>query len=223
MSPPLDRIRRGAVLAAPVAVPVTMSGAFAILARVLPPRRAYNAGFALYWAAWCVGFPLWALGPRRCLKVLVCGRGPSAGEIAALLLPVLGGAGTELLPHRGLVDRRTATMMVTSAAVNAVGEELLWRGVFLEAFGDDVLRGCLWPLAGFTAWHIAPQIVLPSRLGRGRFLAGAAMVGAASALVAWRTRGLRATVLPHLATDACGVTAARFRLGLTDAPAHRRS
>jgi hypothetical protein len=85
--PPLDRIRRGAVLAAPVAVPVTMSGAFAILARVLPPRRAYNAGFALYWAGWCLGFPLWALGPRRCLKLLVSGRWPSAGETAALLPP----------------------------------------------------------------------------------------------------------------------------------------
>jgi hypothetical protein len=42
---------------------------------------------------------------------------------------------------------------------------------------------------------------------------GAAVVGTASTVVAWRTRGLRAVLLPHVLTDACGVQAARFRLG----------
>jgi len=68
-------------------------------------------------------------------------------------------------------------------------------------------------------WHIAPQLVLPSRLGRVRFLAGAGLVGAASARVAWRTRGLRWTLLPHVLTDANGVRAALYRLGRVDAGA----
>jgi hypothetical protein len=72
--------------------------------------------------------------------------------------------------------------------------------------------GSLWPLAGFSLWHLAPQIVLPSRFGRVGFLVGAAAVGAGSARVAWRTGGLRWVLLPHAATDFCGVTAARFRL-----------
>ena len=97
--------------------------------------------------------------------------------------------------------------------MNATAEELLWRGLFLEVFPSDPVRGALWPLAGFSLWHLAPQLVLPSRHGRAGFVLGAALVGAASTVVSWRTGGVRWVLLPHAATDACGVTAARFRLG----------
>jgi membrane protease YdiL (CAAX protease family) len=208
--------RRLVVLLTPVAVPSSMAVLFAVLGRRLPPRAAYNVGFAIYWVGWCVGVPVAVLGPRQALRVLAAGRRPSSGETVALVLPVLGGAFTEFLPRRRLVDRRVLAMMIGSAAVNAIAEELLWRGMFLQTFPDDLVRGSVWPLAGFSAWHLAPQIVLPSRHGRAGFVVGAAAVGAASAFASWRTRGLRWVLLPHAATDACGVTAARFRLGLME-------
>ena len=105
--------------------------------------------------------------------------------------------------------------MISTGAVNALAEELLWRGVFLHQFPDDLIRGAVWPLAGFSIWHLAPQIVLPSRMGRWRFVLGAAVVGATSTASAWWSKGLRNCLLPHVATDVCGVTAARFRLGMT--------
>jgi membrane protease YdiL (CAAX protease family) len=132
-----------------------------------------------------------------------------------LMLPVAGAATAELLPKWRSVDRKLAGMMVGSALVNAVGEELLWRGAYLDTFPGDVWRGAIWPWAGFTLWHLAPQIVLPSHHGRAGFLGGAALVGAASARVAWTTRGLRWTLVSHVLTDACGVRAALFRLGWT--------
>jgi hypothetical protein len=85
--------------------------------------------------------------------------------------------------------------------------------VFLEEFPGDVVRGALWPLTGFTVWHLAPQLILPSPLGRGRFLCGTAVVGSVATMSARRTGGLRGSLLPHVLTDACGVVAARFRLG----------
>jgi hypothetical protein len=211
------RVRRLVVLLTPVAVPVSMAAVFAALRRRLSPRTAYNTGFVIYWAGWCFAVPVLVLGPRRALRVLASGRRPSRGEALVLLLPVVGGLTTECLPRRRLVDRRVLVTMIGSAAVNATAEELLWRGMFLEVFPEDPVRGSLWPLAGFSLWHVAPQIVLPSRHGRWRFIAGAAVVGTASALVSWRTRGLRWVLLPHIATDACGVTATRFRLGLEPA------
>ena len=133
--------RRLVVLLTPVAVPVSMAAVFRALGRRLPPRSAYNVGFAVYWAGWCVGVPVAVLGPRRALRVLTSGRRPTSGETVALLLPVLGGAFSEFLPRRQLVDRRVLAMMIGSAAVNAVGEELLWRGMFVETFPDDPVRG----------------------------------------------------------------------------------
>jgi hypothetical protein len=212
------QVRRLVVLLTPAAVPVSMAAVFAALGRRLPPRTAYNAGFAIYWAGWCIGLPVYVLGPRQALRVLFSGRRPAAGDAAALLLPVLGAAATELVPARRLVDRRVLATMIGTATVNATAEELLWRGMFLEVFPDDPVRGALWPLAGFSLWHLAPQIVLPSRHGRAGFVLGAALVGAASARASWRSRGLRWVLLPHIATDACGVRPARFRLGMADPP-----
>src|SRR5215203_5034190 len=113
--------RRRATLAAPVAVPVTMAAVFAALRRRLPPRPAYIVGFLVYWAGWCIGFPLWVLGPRGVARVLCAGRRPGRVDVALLAFPVAGAIGAELLPHRRLVDRQVAGVMAGTAAVNAVG------------------------------------------------------------------------------------------------------
>lgn len=75
------------------------------------------------------------------------------------------------------------------------------------------LLAMAWSLIGFSGWHLAPQIILPSPLGRRRFVAGSAIVGIASTVAAWKSGGLRHAVMAHALTDACGVAAARFRLG----------
>jgi membrane protease YdiL (CAAX protease family) len=205
--------RRSAALAVPVAVPLSMAAVFGVLRRVMGPRKAWTTGFAAYWICWCGAFPLWVLGPRGIVGLLTSGRRPRPAEIPLVVLPVLGAIGAELWPNRRQVSPAVALVAAGIAAVNAVGEELLWRGVFLTQFRGDVVRGALWPLAGFTAWHLAPQVVRPSPRGRTPFVLGSAVVGASATVTAWRTGGLRSVVLPHALTDACGVRAARFWLG----------
>jgi membrane protease YdiL (CAAX protease family) len=200
-----------AVLLVPIAVPSSMSVVFAVLGRHCPPRTAYNLGFALYWAGWCAALPLWVLGPRSAIRLLSSGRPLSATDAVVLGLPFAGAVGLQLIPHRGEIDPAAALVMVTTGTINAVGEELLWRGVFMHTFGVHVVPG-LWSLLGFSAWHLAPQQVLPSSLGRWRFIAGSAVVGLASTVAVRRSGGLRNVVVAHTLTDACGVTAARYRL-----------
>jgi hypothetical protein len=137
--------RRRALLAGPVLVPVSMAAAFTVLDRLLGPRRGYNAGFALYWAGWCFAFPLWVLGGGRAMRLLSGGTRPSLTGAVWLMLPVAGAATAELLPNWRSVDRKVAGMMAGSALVNAVGEELLWRGAYLDTFPGDVWRGAIWP------------------------------------------------------------------------------
>lgn len=125
----------------------------------------------------------------------------------------MGAAGTELAPELRGADASLLAAAATLAAVNAAGEELLWRGLFVAAFPDDPVRGWLWPAVGFTAWHLAPLSVRPARRGTPAFLLATALIGAGFGWVAWRTRSLRWTLPPHVATDACGLRAARFWLG----------
>ena len=153
------------MLAAPALVPLSMSGVFALLARRTTPRAAYNVGFGLYWLGWCTAFPLSVLGPRRAWRVLVSGRPPSPAEGILLLVPPAGAVLTQLWPNRRDLDALTATVMVSTGVLNAVGEELLWRGVFVETFPGEVVRGALWPLAGFALWHLGPADHPPVRPG----------------------------------------------------------
>jgi membrane protease YdiL (CAAX protease family) len=208
-----ELVRRAVVALIPVVVPMSMSGVFAGLRRHLTARNAYNVGFAVYWVGWCAAVPLWVLGRRTAGRLLAAGLRPSASEAVLLALPVAGAIGTQLVPHRRDIDAATGAVMVTSAIINAVGEELLWRGLFMQHLADHRRLAMVWSLIGFSAWHLAPQRVLPSPMGRWRFVAGAAVVGTVSTVVAWRSGGLRYAIAAHLLTDACGVTAARFRLG----------
>jgi membrane protease YdiL (CAAX protease family) len=214
-APAQHRITRGVAVAIPVVVPVGMRVLFPMLARRLGARRGYLTGFALYWAG-CYLVPLALLGPRRVRALL----GPPEGPLprprglaaAALLVPPLGAAGAELLPGLPDADWTVAATTGALAVVNATGEELLWRGLFVATFPEDPVRGWLWPAIGFTAWHLAPTSVRPSRHGKA-FLAGSALIGAGFGWVAWRTRSLRWTLLAHLATETSGRPTAHFWLG----------
>ena len=48
---PTMTLKRGAVLAAPAAVPAAMALVFRWLSHRLSPQAAYNVGFIIYWLA----------------------------------------------------------------------------------------------------------------------------------------------------------------------------
>jgi hypothetical protein len=89
-------------------------------------------------------------GPRR------SHRRPTPVDVALLALPVAGAIGTELLPHRQLIDRHVAAVMIYIATINAVGEELLWRGTFLAQFPGDLV-----PRPATFALNAAPETATP--------------------------------------------------------------
>ena len=79
-------------------------------------------------------------------------------------------------------------------AHGAAGEELLWRGTYLEAF-PMMYAGCHRAMGGLHAVASrTAKLFFPSRHGRISFLGGAALMGAASAHVTWKTRGPRWTL-----------------------------
>jgi hypothetical protein len=207
---------RTLVTGIPLVVPLGMRALFPALARRLGQRRGHLTGFALYWTA-CYLLPLGLLGRDRVTALLRQPGHPLPSPrwlaAAALLVPPLGAVGTELAPELRKADPALLATAASVAAINATGEELLWRGLFVAAFPDDLVRGWLWPAVGFTIWHLAPLSVLPSRRGTLGFLVPTALIGVGYGWVAWRTRSLRWTLPPHIATDASGLRIAGFWLG----------
>jgi membrane protease YdiL (CAAX protease family) len=99
------------------------------------------------------------------------------------------------------------------AVLNGVAEELGWRAVYVGLFPDRPILGRLAPAVAFALWHLVPLSIVPSSAGDA-FLAGSLLIGLGYGWVAWRTGSIRWTTPFYILTDASGLGAAAFVLGL---------
>ncbi len=95
------------------------------------------------------------------------------------------------------------------AAVNAAGEEILWRGTYVRVFPGRRLLGHIYPALGFGVWHLAPQRVFPNPHPGGAlsFVFVASLWGLLYGWVAQRTGSIRWTTLSHCLLDLSGLGA----------------
>jgi membrane protease YdiL (CAAX protease family) len=209
-------MRKTAVALTPVLVGATMYPTFQFFARQAGLVDGYFLGFLLYWTVWCAVFPLWVLGTRRAAAAFTArarpfGR-PAWAGISAVFLPWVLGYGyafPRALPYA------TISVVVLSAAisiVNAVLEELLWRAVFVETFGESIVLGWLYPAAGFACWHAAPLSIIPNSApgGTASFLAASAALGLSWGWLARNTKSVRWTVVSHVLFDFSGLGGRRY-------------
>ena len=207
--------RRAVAVVLPIALPIAMTGTFRVARDRLGERRGYAAGFALYWAT-CGVVGIW-LTRRGGLARLAApprsrfGR-PAALGLGLLAWPPVGAIATRLVPEIRRASRRDIATIELIAVANAALEELLWRGVYATLWPEDAVLGWAWPAIGFGAWHLAPQVIHPSSMGKVAYLASATALGLSWGWIAWRTGSLRWVALSHVVTDGSGVANARFFL-----------
>jgi uncharacterized protein len=97
--------------------------------------------------------------------------------------------------------------------MNGTLEELLWRGVFVTVFHSSWLLGVLLPTIGFAVWHVAPQLVHPSRApGRtASFVLVSGVLGLMWGRVAFTTGSILRTAISHVLFDFSGLRARVYR------------
>jgi membrane protease YdiL (CAAX protease family) len=193
-----------------------MALAFTQLGTRYGPRRGYLLGFLVYWLGWCGLFPLWILGRRGRAESLrpagPAGRLPAAG-VAALAVPPLFTASVALPRQLPRANAEIVLESLALAAVNATGEELLWRACYQQGFPEGGVAGTLYPVAGFALWHLAPQLVRPSSYpgGAAGFVAFSGGLGLLYGWAARRGGSIRWTTLSHTLLDFSGLGARAFR------------
>jgi len=208
--------RRLVAVALPIVVPVAMRGAFTVSRDRFGEHVGYVAGFGAYWAT-CAGAAI-ALsgraGPRRSFAEVRprLGRPLTLGAVL-LLWPPVGAIATRFVPEIRSADVPMVATIAAVGTVNAVIEELFWRGVYIDLWPDDPWLGWLWPALGFGAWHLAPQVIHRSSMGPVPYVLSATALGLSWGWVAWRTKSLRWVALSHAITDGSGIRNARFFLG----------
>jgi uncharacterized protein len=105
-------------------------------------------------------------------------------------------------------------LSIPLSLVNALAEELLWRGVYASAYPGNLWLGHLYPAVGFAVSHFSPLSAISSSMPGGSvsFVVGALVWGIAWSWVAWRSRSVRWTIVSHFLLDYAGL-GARIYLG----------
>ncbi len=185
-----------AALAALPTLTLTMIPVYRLLARWLGRKRAWYAGFVVYWLIWCIPFPLWAIGVRKLKELLKFQRLHKAEWFMLIIFPMLAFLGRYTL-HKSPRSTREKTLLVCVTIMNSFWEEVLWRGVYITLFPDNRWWAAAWPTLWFALWHYAPGSISPLADAR-TLMIGAGVLGAVFSWLALKTYSIRTTALAHI-------------------------
>jgi membrane protease YdiL (CAAX protease family) len=199
----LDASRKHFLIGLPVLLLASTALVFTTLARWLGKDLGYVLGFAFYDLVWCILVPLLLLGRKGFVglfseRVHLFSKGNWLPATLLVITTVVAA-----VMYRDNIANITGTPLalilvgIPVTAVNSTCEEILWRGVYARAFPNRLFLGLIYPTIGFAAWHISPQLVMPSEGGMLPFVVSTFFLGLVYGWAAYRTGSARWTALSH--------------------------
>ncbi len=172
---------------------------FSGAAQWLENDKGYLLGFGFYWT-WCLSVPIICWG-KHGFRWLFTEETPLFKKenwllISILLLTVVGAVWMYFIPNLAKVSI-WVVLFSPITIINGTCEEILWRGVYVKAFGKKVFWGCFYPAIGFALSHIAPELVFPAEGGMLPFIISTFFLGLAYGWVAYKTGSAKWTAITH--------------------------
>lgn len=175
-------------------------------------KVGYLSGFIFYWLFWCLIIPYCVIGKGGVKDILrssplTNGKRQWINILLLLIPPLLA---ILFGPFMGRILKTTFFIGILSlviAVVNAVSEEILWRGVYIKVFPGKYFLGYIYPAIGFAVWHLVPNTVYTSSYGVVPFIMSALLIGLCWGFVAFRTGSIRWVIISHIILDFSGLGA----------------
>ena len=184
---------------APVVLVAVMIPVFRWYARLFTNnwRIGWFLGLITYWIVWCGIFP-WLLIGKSNILGLVQPQRLTLEIVILLLIPLLGAGLYRLIPGMDYEKPElwVLLMLFVTTFGNGFFEEVLWRGVFLDLFPQNILFGMLWPSLWFALWHYAPVSIAPDGNLIGMII-GPGLMGFYLSFLARRTGTIWWTIVIH--------------------------
>ena len=206
--------RRLLMLVAPIALILSMLGAFKGLVALLGDPLGYLVAFLAYWIGWCLLLPTLVLGgPRQVLALFDEGKvnfTRLGWKTHALLWgPIIFPLAFMFIPRLGRVSLHILLVSILLGLIIGATEEILWRGVYVRLFPDSIMLNTVYPAIMFGLWHLAPQSVRTNALtgGAASFVLYAVLLGLAYAYYARRAGSIRWCTVAHCIHDILGLGA----------------
>ncbi|NIO84616.1 MAG: CPBP family intramembrane metalloprotease [Candidatus Aminicenantes bacterium] len=180
---------------APLVLVAVMYPIFHALAGVMNDRVAWCLGLAIYWIIWGGIFPLLIIGKEAIIK-LIRPRKPDKKIILLVAIPLLGAvAGRLILGGYEKESVWIALLLFSTPFGNGFFEEVLWRGVYLKLFPNNIFFWMIWPSVWFALWHYAPGSV--SSGNPARLMIGAGVMGLYLSFLAKKTNTVWWGIVVH--------------------------
>ncbi len=162
---------------------------FAHASRAFGKERGYLLGFLFYWIIWCLIVPLIFLGRDGFLSLFV-DNAPlfSRPNWLAAVLFIFITLITLLMYVKDFIHAPWTLILIAipAATVNGICEEVLWRGLYVKTFPDNVWLAMIFPSIGFALWHWVPLQVF-SAGNKFTFVLSTLFLGLAYGFIAYKT------------------------------------
>ena len=159
----------------------------------------YLLGFLFYWIVWCLIVPLIYLGKDGFLSLFV-DQTPllSRSNWLATIIWALITLVTLVMYGKNFFHAPISLILlaIPLATINGICEELLWRGLYVRAFPDNIWLAILFPAIGFALWHLAPQQIF-SDGNKFAFILSTFFLGLVYGWIAYKTGSAKWTAISH--------------------------
>jgi len=192
-----DKKRIVAVLVPPILI-ASMYPVFYFLVEALAVERlAWYLGLATYWLIWGAVFPLVIIGKDN-IKTLLRPQKLNKKVLLLVAIPLLGAVGARLVPGMAGYEKTSLWILIlifSTTVGNGFFEEVLWRGVYVTLFPDNIFYRMIWPGIWFGLWHFVPVSLLGGNpLG---MMIGSTAMGLYLSYLTKKTGTLQWAILTH--------------------------
>jgi len=175
-----------------------MIAIFQIAFYIVKDRQvAWYIGFLFYWPIWGILYPVLLIGKENIYSLFKDKLPRGWDWILFGLPPIMVLLGTIVIRYDPS-DLLTKIILVMTSFLTGILEEILWRGIFINLFPRQLIKGYVYPAVCFALWHIAPGTV--SNIPMVSLVVGAFVLGLCWGLLAYRTETIRWTSLSHILT-----------------------
>ena len=189
-----------AIVTPPILIAI-MYPIFHLLVEVLVfDRIAWYIGLVIYWLIWGAVFPVMIVGKDK-IKALIRPQRPNAKVLLLMSVPLLGALATRLfVPGMGYEKESVwiFLLLLSTTFGNGFFEEVLWRGVYVTLFPNNIFHRMIWPNIWFAIWHYVPGSVFHENvMGLIGLMAGSGLMGLYLSYLTKKTNTLWWAILAH--------------------------
>ena len=163
----------------------------------------------VYWGVFCIPVSICFLGGPKGVKnvyakpSLPMSRRKKAFWFVLAFIPCFGTLFAVFIPVIVVAPMQALAIALLYALINGTVEELFWRGVFINVFPNNILRGYILPTLLFGLWHIALYFLkgMEYQGGFAALVGGATFMGILWGFLAYKTKSIRMVTIAHIVTN----------------------